>query len=210
MPLRTLAWEKGRDNADVLAAVAEAMSRGELILFPTETVYGVGGRLDHPATVQRLRRAKRRGADKPFQVLVEDGAAMERLLGEMPEMARAMARAFWPGPLTLVLATPSGGSLGLRRSGHEVARAVVHCACGSLLATSANLSGEPPATCLGDAVASLGDAVAVAVDGGEPCRGQASSVVRVTANAWELLREGAVSRDRLAEAAGKPPLGDGT
>jgi L-threonylcarbamoyladenylate synthase len=192
----------------LIAAVSDALDRGGLVIFPTETVYGIGGRWDLATTASRLREAKGRDEGKPFQVLVEGAAEIERMISEMPLIGRAFARAFWPGPLTLVTPTRSGVWLGLRHPNHDAARAVVRCAGGSLLATSANRSGDPPALRLADAVAAVGQAAELAVENGRGCLGLASTVVRVRETGWDLLRDGAIDRAALIEVAGRPPQGE--
>ena len=178
---------------------------GKLVAFPTDTVYGIGGRYDLPETDGRLRAAKGSDDKRPFQVLVADEDAVARFINEMPPVAAALAEVYWPGPLTIVMESREGDFVGLRRPDHPVALFVVRCAGGALLASSANLSGRPPAKSANEAVCVFGERVALAFDGGPPGGGAASSVVKVRQDGWELLREEAVSCSDLAQAADCAP-----
>jgi L-threonylcarbamoyladenylate synthase len=202
MPAVIRTWQRDQDNSDLLADITSVLDAGGLIVFPTETVYGVGGRWDLMTTEPRLRAAKGREEGKPFQLLVGGLAGLGRLRVDMPDLAHRFADVFWPGPLTLVVPTSSGEFIGLREPDHEVALAVLHCAGGSLTATSANRSGCPPARSAAEALQALGNAVDLAIDDGPARIGEASSVIRVTRQGWELLREGALSREELAEVGG--------
>jgi L-threonylcarbamoyladenylate synthase len=190
-----------------LPAALEALAAGRLILFPTETVYGVGARCDRPAAVAALRAAKGRAEDKPLQVLVPCAAAAAGL-ARFNRLAAALAARFWPGPLTLVLPAESAapaelvtaaGTIGLRCPQHAgLARLLA--GSGPLAASSANLAGQPPATTCAAATAALGSAVALALDGGPASLGQASTVVAIEGDGWRMLRPGALTAAQLAEA----------
>ncbi|HRU04314.1 MAG TPA: L-threonylcarbamoyladenylate synthase [Candidatus Brocadiia bacterium] len=208
MPPRVLKWESGATNDRLLAQVAEALASGGLAAFPTDTVYGVAGLFGLAGTEDRLLAAKGYGEKRPFQVLVDGMATLERLAPEMPPVAKALAGRFWPGPLTIVTPLAGGGVIGLRWPAHELACAVIRAAGGALMASSANRAGGAPARCAAEAVAALGDHLAVAIDGGDAGLGAASSVVRVTSVGWEILREEAVTRQALELAAGSPPMGE--
>lgn len=182
-----------------------ALREGGLVGFPTETVYGIGGRYDLPATDGLLRVAKRCGPERPFQVLVASDQAVERFVAELPPVAHAFSERFWPGPLTIVAKSRRGDFVGLRWPAHEAAVFVVECAGGTLLSSSANRRGEPPARSGAEAIEIFDDRLTMAIDGGPEACGKASSVVRVTEQGWELLREEAVSRDDLTRAAGRSP-----
>ena len=117
--------------------------------------------------------------------------------------ARRLARAFWPGPLTLVVKSRNGRWLGLRVPEHPVALRLIRASGGVIVATSANRSGEPPARTADAAAKRLGDKVDLILDGGKARMGRASSVVRVAADGWEALREGALSRRRISMICGE-------
>jgi L-threonylcarbamoyladenylate synthase len=197
-----------------IEAAAEAIERGLVVVFPTETVYGIGCRPDDPGATARLFEAKRRQAGLSLPVLAPDQGSAWRL-GHRSAMAVALAEAFWPGPMTMVLprteasaAWDLGGhasTIGLRVPDHTLAEALMRRA-GPLAATSANQSGRPPISDPAGLVGTFGDRVAVylvlspeGVLGGSP-----STVVDVTGERPAVLREGAIGADRLREAVAGP------
>ncbi|MFL5796525.1 MAG: L-threonylcarbamoyladenylate synthase [Actinomycetota bacterium] len=196
----------GSTEAEIERA-AEAATRGELVVIPTDTVYGIGTRPDDPDATARLFVAKRRPRALELPVLVPSQEAAERI-GELDHRARRLARRFWPGPLTIVVrrsAASSGWDLGgnpdtigLRIPDHPVALRVLRTA-GPLAVTSANLSGRPtPATC--EEVAALfGSAVSVTLCADEPLSGQASTIVDVTNDIPVVLRPGATPNTDIAD-----------
>jgi len=192
------------DDAAVATAVA-ALERGELIVMPTETVYGLAADPRVPGTVERIYAAKQRDRGKPLQMLVSGVEVIAAMGFTLNAVERRLAERFWPGALTLIV-TDGERSEGFRVPDLDVALAVIRKAGGALRATSANTSGEPPALTAEDAAACLGDAVAVVLDGGTIVGGVASTVARVDEQGGiEVLREGGISRAAL-QAAGR---GDG-
>jgi L-threonylcarbamoyladenylate synthase len=173
--------------------------RGELVILPTETVYGVAADPRVAGALQRIYQAKGRPENKPIPLLGPDLSSIEEYGAELPPAARALAHRFWPGPLTLVLAAPEG-EVGFRVPDHAVARALLRRA-GSLLAvTSANRSGDPPAGNAQDAVAAIGNWVAVALDAGPAPGGVPSTVVRAIGGNIEILRAGAIPEQEIRAA----------
>jgi L-threonylcarbamoyladenylate synthase len=173
---------------------ARLLRDGEVVAYPTETVYGLGADAESSRALERLRSLKGRDADKGVSVLVPGIDAV----GPVPEVARRLAERFWPGPLTLVLPVPgfepvrSPQGVGFRCSPHPTAAALLRAAGRPLVSTSCNRSGEPPCRSLAEVESSFGSALLVA--GGEPAGGDApSTVVAIDENgAVELLREGAI------------------
>lgn len=201
-----------------LQEAAAALRAGRLVVFPTETVYGLGAHALDPDAVRRIFAAKGRPADNPLIVHVADADAARRLAAAWPEAADRLAKAFWPGPLTLVLpkapdvpSITTGGldSVAVRVPGHPVAQDLLRAADVPVAAPSANRSGRPSPTRVEDARADLGDAVAVYVDGGPTDIGLESTVVDVR-SAPAILRIGGVPRQAIEDVVG--PLaapGDG-
>jgi L-threonylcarbamoyladenylate synthase len=194
------------------AAIAEAASvltRGGLVAFPTETVYGLGARGLHADEVARIFAAKGRPAGHPV-ILHVDGEGMARTLArEWSPVASRMARALWPGPLTLVVPRSaevppevSGGldTVGLRAPNHPVALALIRAVGEPLAAPSANAHTHVSPTTAAHVVRSLGDRVDLVLDGGPCAHGIESTVVAVTEPA-RVLRPGAVSLERLRAIA---------
>lgn len=204
------------DSSQLLTAARaarQAIGRGELVVLPTDTVYGLAADAFSPEAVQRLLDAKGRGRQSPPPVLVPNTATLAALAAEVPAAAAALAEAFWPGPLTIVLlANPSlswdlgdtGGTVALRIPDHELTLELLH-ETGPLAVSSANLTGEPAARTAAEARRMLGDAVAVYLDAGEsPGDGTASTIVDGTGlgadgGTLRILREGGVSREAIAE-----------
>lgn len=189
---------------------ARVLAAGGAVAFPTDTVYGIAVALDTPGGIERLFAAKQRPLDKAIALLIAD-ASQASEIGEMNPAAKALADAFWPGGLTLVLplradrslpavlmgdATISQPKVGLRVPGHDAPRALAR-AVGPLPTTSANRSGEPEAHDADELEAQLGPALDLILDGGPAHGGPASTVVDTTTEPVRILREGAISVERI-------------
>jgi len=182
------------------------LRRGEIVAFPTETVYGLGARADDPAAVRRLRALKRRPPEKRFTILIPAPPETRRYAAPLCPAAEALARAFWPGPLTLVVTALRGGEVGLRCPDFEPTREMLRAAGVPVAAPSANLSGRPPATTAPDVLEVFDGLVAAVLDGGPVRLAVASTVVRVSGSEVVVLREGAIPEARIREAlAGAAP-----
>jgi L-threonylcarbamoyladenylate synthase len=196
----------------VIVLVAEAARRlraGEVVAYPTETVYGLGVDALSGAAVERLQQLKGRGADRGLSVLLAAPGDLEHWAPGLPARARRLARAYWPGPLTLVLPVPPGRldavataqGVGFRCSPQPTAAAVARAFGSALVTTSANRSGESPCTSAAEVVACFGTELAIA--GGEDAGGTApSTVVALAADgALQILREGPIPPEKLREIA---------
>lgn len=206
------------DSTQLLAGMRQArqaIGRGELIVMPTDTVYGVAADAFTPAAVTRLLEAKGRGRQSPPPVLVSGRTMMQALVSEIPEAVDRLVEAFWPGGLTIVLpAQPSlswdlgdtHGTVAVRMPDQPFALELIE-ETGPLAVSSANLTGQPAATTAADAQRMLGDSITVYLDAGDSRTGVASTIVDATALVGDdgvvhVLRDGAVSRDRLREVLG--------
>lgn len=188
-----------------LADAVAATRRGELIVFPTDTVYGIGTRPDDGSATRRLFDAKDRPRHLTLPVLTATASAA-RAIARFDDRAERLAFALWPGPLTLVLPrTPAsdrwdlgadGSSIGVRVPGHPLALALL--ASGPLAATSANRSGEPPTTTCAGLVETFGDDVAVYLCADEPLRSTASTVVSLLGDEPVILRAGDLDPTAIA------------
>ncbi len=190
-----------------LDAAAAATARGELVLLPTDTVYGVGADAFAPPAVARLLAAKNRGRAMPVPVLIGEASTLAGLTVRVPAAATRLAEAFWPGGLTLVvehapsLAWDLGdaeGTVAVRLPDDDVARDLLR-RTGPLAVSSANRSGRPAATTAQEAVAQLGEHAAVVLDGGARTGSAASTIVDCTGPVPRVLRVGAVPVERLRE-----------
>lgn len=205
---RVLAVDAGRPDPGAIAQAVAALRRGDLVVVPTETVYGVAADPRVPGALAKLRGAKGRPADKPIARLVPDLASARAEGAALGVAAERLARRFWPGPLTLVARSP-GGAVGYRVPDHAVTLLVLRAAGAALAVTSANLSGEAPAVTASQAVASLGEHVALVLDAGPSPGGVPSTVVRADGERVEILREGAIGRERILAVAGGRGEGNG-
>ncbi len=192
-----------------LTAAAAAIARGELVLLPTDTVYGVGADAFSPAAVGGLLAAKNRGRAMPVPVLIGEAATLAGLTVRVPRTASRLAEAFWPGGLTLVVEhAPSlawdlgdaAGTVAVRLPDDDVARDLLR-RTGPLAVSSANRSGRPAATTAQEAAAQLGEHAAVVLDGGPRAGSAASTIVDCTGSVPRVLRVGAVSVERLREVS---------
>jgi L-threonylcarbamoyladenylate synthase len=210
----TAVWPIDPDfpDPDVLARAANGLRAGKLVVFPTETVYGLGANAFDADAVGRIFAAKGRPSRNPLIVHVPDATRVHAVAGSWPEAAVRLAAAFWPGPLTMVVpkakaipdAVSAGGtSVGVRCPAHPVARALLAAAGVPVAAPSANRSGGLSPTTAAHVVASLGDRVDVVLDGG-PCHGGLeSTVVDLTGPVPRLLRPGLVRVGMLEAIVGR-------
>jgi tRNA threonylcarbamoyl adenosine modification protein (Sua5/YciO/YrdC/YwlC family) len=218
------------DPAQLLQGLAEAeaaLRRGELVVMPTDTVYGIAAEAFDPVAVDGLLKAKGRGRDMPPPVLVGTVRAAMALVMDLDDSGKDLIDEFWPGALTIVCRSSptlvwdlgdTKGTVAVRMPLHQLALDLLK-RTGPLAVSSANLSGQPPATSCDEALAQLGDSAAVYLDGG-PCPGDVpSTIVDLTGTVPRLLRQGLIPADRLREvillndveeAAPEDAAGDGT
>ena len=192
-----------------LDLAGDAVRRGELVVLPTDTVYGLGTDAFSPDAVHGLLAAKGRGRRMPVPVLIGTPRTLDGIATGLSGPARDLIEAFWPGGLTVVATVqPSlqwdlgetGGTVAVRMPLHPVALELLR-ATGPMAVSSANRSGLPPATTCDEAVEQLGEAVSIYLDGGPAGEPVASTIVDVTGEAPRVLRLGAVSAEALREVA---------
>ncbi len=218
METRVLKAVDAEPEGDAVGEAADALARGELVVFPTETVYGVGVSAVHPGAVDAIHALKDRPREKPFSLHLPDPELAEQYAGPLGPVARRLVRKAWPGPVTLVLpdrrdpgSTPEGlieegvyfeGTVGLRCPSHRIGRAILRQAGVPVIASSANLAGQDPPREAAEALADLDGRVPLVVDAGRTQLARASTVVRVAEDgSFEVLREGAVTARRIARLA---------
>ncbi|OBY30467.1 L-threonylcarbamoyladenylate synthase [Mycolicibacter kumamotonensis] len=207
------------DCADVdrraagIAAAIDAVRTGRLTVLPTDTVYGIGADAFNAAGVTALLAAKGRGREMPVGVLVGSWNSIDGLALVVPDTARELIRAFWPGALSIIVAqAPSlqwdlgeaQGTVMVRMPLHPVALEVLK-AVGPMAVSSANVSGGAPAVDAAEARRQLGEAVDVYLDGGPAEQGQASTIVDLTGPAPRIVRAGPVSAEQIAAVLGLDP-----
>ncbi|GAB3112599.1 hypothetical protein GCM10027055_15880 [Janibacter alkaliphilus] len=201
-------------RADSIDVALGAVRAGQVVVLPTDTVYGIGCDAFSPEAVAAVLDAKGRGRDMPPPVLVPDQRTVDGLAREVPPWARELIDQLWPGPLTLVLhAQPSlhwdlgetDGTVALRMPDDEVALQLLRVT-GPMAVTSANRTGQPAATSVIEAAAQLGSAVEVYLDGGPRVDVQPSTILDCTGDAPVLLREGALPISEIRELLGDVTL----
>jgi L-threonylcarbamoyladenylate synthase len=192
---------------DTLRYAGDVLRHNGLVAFPTDTVYGVAAHLSRPEAIRRLYVVKGRSTDKAIAVLVGRVDDLASVTADLTPAARALARRFWPGPLTLVLARHPGlpaavsalATVGVRLPDHPVARALLE-QVGPLAVTSANRTGEANPLTAADVLAQLGGRIELIVDGGRVPGGVPSTVVDCTGPVPQVLREGPVTAAAIAAA----------
>lgn len=193
------------DPEGAIDAAATAVGYGECIVLPTDTVYGIGADAYSGNAVQGLLDAKHRGRDMPPPVLIAEASMLRSLAADVSGEALALAEAFWPGALTLIVnAQPSlrmdlgdrGDTVAVRVPDHDFTRELLR-ATGPLAVSSANVSGQAAATSIDEALAQLGDSVAVYLDAGVAPAPVPSTIVDLTGTP-RVLREGRISAAELA------------
>ena len=198
---------ESEDAGPAVDSAVAALQRGELVVLPTDTVYGIAADAFSPAAVGALLEAKGRGREMPVAVLVAAWNSLDGLAADVDDRTRELVQAFWPGGLTLVVrAAPSlawdlgetRGTVAVRMPLHPVALAVL-ARTGPLAVSSANRSGLPAAADAAEAARQLGTAVSVYLDGGASPSAEASTVVDLTGEQPRLLRAGAVPEEELRE-----------
>ncbi|MCL6429992.1 MAG: threonylcarbamoyl-AMP synthase [Anaerolineae bacterium] len=206
--------------ADVasVAFAAEALRRGEVVAFPTDTVYGVGAALFHERAIRALYEIKGRPEAKAIPLLLADPTGLERVAARVPPLAERLVQRFWPGGLTLVVeARPElpevllggGRTVAVRVPDHPIARALIRAVGAPLATTSANRSGEPEALTAAEVIGQLGRGVRWVIDGGRSPGGKPSTVVDLSTDPPVIRRVGAIPADELLPvlmgAEGAPP-----
>ena len=203
-------------QAKGIAAAVAALRRGELVVLPTDTVYGLGADAFAPDAVAAILKAKGRGREMPPPVLIPSVQTLDGLATHVPVYARDLIRAFWPGPLTLVFVAQSSlmwdlgetnGTVAVRMPKDDIALRLLDMV-GPMAVTSANVSGQTPAKTILEAQAQLGSAVSVYLDAGPCSDSLPSTMLDCTGEAPVVLRAGAVSVGRVQEALGEVELGN--
>lgn len=193
-----------------IASAISALKGGRLVVLPTDTVYGIGADAFDGAAVAALLSAKGRGRDMPVPVLVGSWHTIDGLVYSVPESARQLIRAFWPGALSLVVQqAPSlqwdlgdaQGTVMLRMPLHPVAIELLR-EVGPMAVSSANISGRPAAVTAADARDQLGDLIEVYLEAGPSVQGSASTIVDLTGAQPRVLREGPVTAAAIADVLG--------
>jgi L-threonylcarbamoyladenylate synthase len=207
---------KVRATQEEIEAAVDALRDGELVAFPTETVYGLGANASNPAAVRKVFELKGRPASHPVIVHIDQAKYLKRWVRELAPDAEKLAAAFWPGPLTLVLpraetvqdvVTGGQDSVAIRIPSHPMARQLLDAFGGGIAAPSANRYGRLSATRAEHVQDEFGDAVKVILDGGECQVGLESTIVSCLGGEVRLLRPGAIKLSQLRAVVGEVQIG---
>ena len=189
----------------ICAAIA-ALRAGDLVIYPTETFYGIAADPESSGALEKIFVLKGREPGRPIALIAADTASAFSLAREVPPVAKRLAAAYWPGPLTIVLPARAGvhealvgpNGVGVRVSSHPIARALAAGLGRPITATSANLSGQPPVADAAIVRNLFGAKVKVIVEGGILAGGAASTVIEVANGSYRIVRAGAISEAAIA------------
>ena len=218
MKARIVHLDGGEGDREKLREAGRILQAGGLVAFPTETVYGLGGNALDPDSSRKIYEAKGRPSDNPLIVHIADIGSLERIAANIPDAARRLADACWPGPLTMIFSKKecvpletTGGldSVAVRFPDHPAARGLIREAGGFVAAPSANTSGRPSPTCAAHVAEDLGDRIDMILDGGPVRIGLASTIVDFTGDLPMILRPGWLSQEMLAQILGEVRMDPG-
>lgn len=214
--------DENRIDRQTIMQAGEIIRNGGLVAFPTETVYGLGGDGLNPDSSRKIYAAKGRPSDNPLIIHIYRMEDLQVLVKEIPDNAKKLAEAFWPGPLTMILPKAdlvpketTGGldTVAVRMPSHKVALAFIEAAGGFVAAPSANLSGKPSPTLAKYVVEDMDGRIDMIIDGGDIAIGLESTIVDLTGEVPMILRPGYITLDMLQDVLGEvkcdPTLLDG-
>jgi len=200
-----------RPDPALIGAAVKLLKDGGVITYPTETFYGLGADCLHEKAIDRLFDIKGRDYRSPIALIGGQDKDLELIADNVPEVAKRLIRVFWPGPLTLIfqasLSVPTRltggtGKIGIRLSGHAVARALALALDRPITATSANLSGQPECVSADDVCDQIGSRIDLIIDGGRTAGGKGSTMLDLTAAPPAILRHGAIAERRILQILG--------
>ena len=197
---------------DAIPQAAAWLRQGQLVAFPTDTVYGVGVAAFNAAAIKALYQAKQRPVSKGIPILLADPADLDKVTQNVPGMVRRLMARFWPGPLTLIMPRhpdlpaniSPNDSIAVRIPDCDVARALIRAVGGAVAATSANQSGQPPAQTGAEALAALDGLVTAVLDDGPTPGGVPSTIITFVDGDLRIIREGPITAADLSLAEVSP------
>jgi len=204
--MKVYACDNGKLSADGLNDVVEIIKNGELIVYPSETVYGIGADIFDEAAIKKVYLAKRRPFDMPLSVGVTD-KKMASKIAEIDECAERLIDRFMPGPLTIIvkkkkdvpdIVTANSQKVGIRIPDHPAAMQIMK-RTGPMVATSANLHSRPDPVRMEEAMQDLGEAVSAYIDGGPCPLGKPSTIIWLTDCEAEIIRQGAITKKQIED-----------
>lgn len=198
-------------DEELMKEAGETVKNGGLVAFPTETVYGLGGDGLNPLSSEKIYRAKGRPSDNPLIIHIADINDLDKIVKEVPEKAMKLAKAFWPGPLTMIFnksdvvpKETTGGldTVAVRMPNHKVALELIKHSSGYIAAPSANLSGRPSPTKAAHVIEDMDGRADIIIDGGTSTIGLESTIVDLTGDVPMVLRPGYISIKSLSRVVG--------
>jgi len=196
---RILAINPDKPERDRIEKAALTINKGGIVIFPTDTVYGIGAALSHPASIRKIYAIKKRSGKKPLVYLVGCKRDIAKFVKKIPAGAEKFIGRFWPGPLTIIFGIDGTGgkTIGLRMPDDRIALALLG-RCGPLAATSANISGKKSAAELNDVEDSIKRKADLIIDGGRTKGGKESTVLDVSRSPFRIIREGSITQKDLS------------
>ncbi|MFQ5963473.1 MAG: L-threonylcarbamoyladenylate synthase [Candidatus Scalinduaceae bacterium] len=176
---------------------AQALISGNIIAFPTETVYGFGVEVNNSAAIKRLYSMKQRPISKKLAIMIAEPDDVTKYVKDIPPTARKLISSFWPGPLTIVFVLPGNKTIGIRNPSNHVVKDLIKCAKVEITSTSANITGRPPAINAQQVIDNLGDKIDVVLDDGPTPSRTPSTVVKIMDDSFEIIRHGLIEEERI-------------
>lgn len=192
-------------NTNKCKEIAELLNNGAIMIYPTETVYGIGCDAFNDYAINRIISLKQRPAGKPLIILVKDIYMLQQLILELPTIGKALINEFWPGPLSLILnakpsinkqLTANTGKIGVRQSPHPVVKSIFEIYNHPIVSTSANISNELAASAVCEIPTNITNNVDLIINGGK-LNSIPSTVIDVTNNRIEFIREGVIKKSTI-------------
>ena len=199
--MKTIILKVDPENPDpkILLKGTEAIRKGGLVAFPTETVYGIAANLLDKTAIEKLYEVKKRPKNKPFTIHISNLDMLKEMGYAVTKEAKILTDKFWPGPLTIILKSRDGKNLGFRMPANKIALELIKVAGVPIVAPSANLSGKTPPTDGEGVLRQLSGQIDILIDGGKTDVGVESTVVDLTASPPKILREGAIKASEIFE-----------
>lgn len=186
-----------RPEEEIINTAARTIRDGGLVIFPTETVYGIAANLLNKEAIERLYKIKRRPAGKPFTVHISNMATLIEMVSDIPDHAKKLIDRFWPGPLTIILSSEDGKKIGFRMPANKIALSLIEASGVPVVAPSANISGKRPPRNIEEVLEDLDGGADITLDGGSCEVGVESTIVDATVFPCRILREGAITEAQL-------------
>ncbi len=184
-------------EAKLIKEAASILQEGGLVVFPTETVYGIGANALNKKTIDRLYKIKKRPRNKPFTFHIAKFETLENLEVNLNDRALKIVHKFWPGPLTILAGNKKKKKIGIRMPRNKIALALINEAVDPIVAPSANISGKKPPISAEEAISEMNGSVDIILDGGSAEIGVESTILDVAVNPFKVLREGAIPKEDL-------------